>query len=91
MKRDLPSPPPGLESPFPGEHPEAGGAGATDASGTTKPPELPAGAGGERRTVAGPVIKDAESALDAAVDEVFLHNKQIDIKELEKDWVEWSK
>jgi len=89
VKRDLPSPPPGLESPFPGEHPGAGSADATDASGTTKPPEPVVN--GERRTVAGPVIRDAGSALDAAVDEVFLKNKQIDIKELEKDWVEWSK
>jgi hypothetical protein len=89
-RRDLPSPPPGLETPFPGENPEAGGSGVTDPGGATKPP-AGAGAPGERRTVSGPVIHDAGSALNAAVDEVFLNNKAIDIKELEKDWVEWSK
>jgi len=90
VKRDLPAPPPGLEQPFPGENPEAGGSEATDPGGAAKPP-AGAGAPGGRRTVSGPVINDARSALDAAADEVFLNNKLIDIKELEKDWVEWSK
>ena len=75
---------PGLEQPFPGEHPLAGaGTPSGEAGG-----ESDTGGG---RTVAGPVIRDARSALDAAVDEVFLKNPRIDIKELEKDWVEWSK
>jgi len=71
---------PGLEQPFPGEHPEAGTAPDEGA-----PPPT------ERRTIAGPSITGTESALDAAVDEVFLKNRNIDIKELERDWVEWSK
>jgi hypothetical protein len=69
---------PGLEQPFPGEHPEAG---APPVAGS-------APASGERKTVAGPRIDDETSALDAAIDEVF---SKIDIRELEKDWVEWSK
>jgi hypothetical protein len=85
-RRDLPSLP-GLEEPFPGEHPEAGAAEGASKSGEGGP----ASAKGDRRTVAGPRISDEDSALNAAVDEVFLKNKEIDIKELEKDWVEWSK
>jgi len=66
---------PGLELPFPGEHPEAG-----------RSADL---AAGERRTVAdGPKITGIGSALDAAVDEAF---KGIDLDQLEKDWVEYSK
>jgi len=71
---------PGLEKPFPGEHPEAG---PVPEEGAAPPPE--------RRTVAGPAITGTKSALDAAVDEVFLKNRNIDIAELERDWVEWSK
>ena len=78
--RDLPSLP-GLEQPFPGENPEAGAAEGTDSGGAPS-------ASGERKTVAGPRIDSETSALNAAVDEVF---GKIDIKELEKDWVEWSK
>ncbi len=29
--------------------------------------------------------------LDSAVDEVFFKNRKIDIKQLEKDWIAWSK
>jgi len=76
---------PGLEQPFPGEHPDAGaGQPGGDASGA------PGSGSKERRTVAGPVIR-GDNALDAAVDEVFLNNRKIDIEQLEKDWVEWSK
>jgi len=67
---------PGLDAPFPGEHPEAG------VPSTARPAE------GETRTVAGPVIHDSGSALDAAVDQAF---SGIDIDELEKDWIEFSK
>jgi hypothetical protein len=74
---DLP-PLPGLEEPFPGEHPEAGA--VSDAEKSVDAPE--------RRTDAGPQITNEKGALDAAVDEAL---KGIDIKELEKDWVEWSK
>jgi hypothetical protein len=81
-QRDPPAPP-GLEQPFPGEHPEAG-ASAGGSGNESKPSQ-------ESRTSAGPKIVSEESALDAAVDEVFLKNRGIDIKELEKDWVEWSK
>jgi len=73
---------PGLEKPFPGEHPEAGAGEPEDGSGRTT---------AERRTVAGPRITGNRSALDAAIDDVFLNNRNIDIKELEKDWIEWSK
>ena len=66
---------PGLELPFPGEHPEAG-----------RRRDL---AAGERRTVADqPKITGIGSALDAAVDETF---KGIDLDQLEKDWIEFSK
>ncbi len=67
--------PPGLENPFPGEHPLAGAA----------PEEKPRG---ETKSVAGPQITGVTSALDAAVDEAF---RGIDLDQLEKDWVEWSK
>jgi len=67
---------PGLESPFPGEHPAAGA--AEDASAPHK----------ERKSVAGPQMKTVKGGLDAAVDEAF---RRIDIDQLEKDWVEWSK
>lgn len=87
-RRDLPAPP-GLEQPFPGENPEAGASEGTDPGGAVSSPA--GGASGERRTVSGPRIVDEDSALDAAVDEVFFKNRGIDIKELEKDWVEWSK
>jgi hypothetical protein len=68
---------PGLEKPFPGEHPEAGA--AEDPSTAGRP---------ETKTVAGPKITGVRSALDAAVDQAF---GKIDIDQLEKDWVEWSK
>ena len=85
--RDLPAPS-GLEQPFPGENPEAGAAEGTAPAGGES---AAGGAAGERRTVSGPRIVSEDTALDAAVDEVFLENRNIDIKELEKDWVEWSK
>ena len=66
---------PGLEQPFPGEPPEAGA--VDDGRGT-----------GETRSVAGPRITGVRSALDAAVDDAF---KGIDLTELEKDWIEFSK
>ena len=86
---------PGLEGDFPGEHPDAGagepvgggagsGAGGSGSGGGQGP-------GKGRRTVAGPRVDDRRTALDAAVDEVFLKNRKIDIKQLEKDWVAWSK
>ena len=68
---------PGLEAPFPGEHPEAGVG-----------PDPKAKRTGETKSVAGPRITGTRSALDAAVDQVF---GKIDIDQLEKDWVEWSK
>ena len=72
---------PGLERPFPGENPEAGASGAGgNASG-----------GGGGRTTAGPRITGTKSALDAAVDRVFLKNRKIDIDQLEKDWIAFSK
>jgi len=86
--RDLPAPP-GLEQPFPGENPEAGaGGGPAPAGGDGSPPG--SAPPPERRTVAGPQLSDEESALNAAVEEVFF-NRNIDIRELERDWVEWSK
>jgi hypothetical protein len=69
---------PGLERPFPGEHPLAG-AGE---------PEGLAEGNGERRTVAGPRITSVRTALDAAVDHSF---QGIDLKKLEKHWIEFSK
>ncbi len=92
-RRDLPAPP-GLEHPFPGENPDAGAADGNEAGSGAGPGGGPGASGGapdERRTYAGPKIVSEESALDAAVDEVFFKNRGIDIKELEKDWVEWSK
>ena len=70
---------PGLEKPFPGENPEAGKGVDPNANRNT----------GETKTVAGPKITGVKSALDAAVDQAIL--SKIDIKQLEKDWVEWSK
>jgi len=66
---------PGLDGPFPGEHPDAGAAEPEDG-------------GSSGRTVAGPQITGVRSALDAAVDEAF---KGIDLEQLEKDWIEFSK
>ncbi|MHC4492281.1 MAG: gluzincin family metallopeptidase [Planctomycetota bacterium] len=87
---------PGLEGDFPGEHPDAGagepvggGGGSGAGGGGNGGGQGPGGKG--RRTVAGPRVDDRRSALDAAVDEVFLKNREIDIKQLEKDWVAWSK
>jgi len=73
--------PPGLEEPFPGEHPLAG-VGAD--------PENPEAdqRSGETKTVAGPQIRGIQSGLDAAVDQAF---KGIDLDQLEKDWIEFSK
>jgi hypothetical protein len=72
---------PGLEQPFPGENPLEG-------TGEGVPVTATPSATGERRTVAGPEIKDVRSALDAAVDEAF---RGIDLSDLEKDWIEFSK
>ncbi len=69
---------PGLDAPFPGEHPEAG---APPTPGTP-------GADGETRTVAGGEFRDARGALDVAVDQAF---RGIDLDQLEKDWIEFSK
>ncbi|MHC4930821.1 MAG: gluzincin family metallopeptidase [Planctomycetota bacterium] len=69
---------PGLEKPFPGEHPEAGAGEADGAKAQT----------GETRSVAGPQINSVKTALDAAVDDAF---KGIDIEQLEKDWITFSK
>jgi hypothetical protein len=69
---------PGLDLPFPGEHP---GAGAPSA------PE-PDADKGETKTVAGPQVRDEGSALDAGVDHAF---QGIDLAQLEKDWIEFSK
>ena len=71
---------PGLEKPFPGENPEAG---------KGIDPNAPRG-GKETKSVAGPKITGVKSALDAAVDQTFFSPK-IDLKQLEKDWVAWSK
>ncbi|MDH3592056.1 MAG: hypothetical protein OER88_09265, partial [Planctomycetota bacterium] len=71
---------PGLDGPFPGEKPQTGAAPDPNA----KPSE-------SGRTVSGPRISGTKSALDAAADEVFLKNRGIDIKQLEKDWIEFSK
>jgi hypothetical protein len=70
---------PGLEEPFPDEHPDAG---------------VPGGKSGPRgsgHTFSGPRMTDADTALDAAVDEVFFKNRGIDIDQLEKDWIEFMK
>jgi hypothetical protein len=71
---------PGLEQPFPGENPLEGTGEGLPATDSRAP--------GETKTVAGPEIKDVRSALDAAVDEAF---RGIDLSELEKDWIEFSK
>jgi len=76
---------PGLEKPFPGENPLEG-EGEEEAAGDAEP-DAPGGRS-ETRTVAGPKITGTKSALDAAVDEVF---RGIDLSELEKDWIEFSK
>jgi hypothetical protein len=73
--------PPGLKEPFPGEHPLAGAEPDSDPSRRT----------GESKSVSGPKIRGFSSGLDAAVDEVFLKNKRIDMEQLEKDWIEFSK
>ena len=70
---------PGLEKPFPGENPEAG---------KGKAPNTGSKETGETKSVAGPKITGVKSALDAAVDQAF---SKIDIDQLEKDWIEWSK
>lgn len=70
--------PPGLEQPFPGENPLAG---AGDDPGAKK-------GRGETKTVTGPRITGIKSGLDAAVDQAF---KGIDLEQLEKDWIEFSK
>ena len=46
------------------------------------------GAKKERRTVAGPKITGVTSALNNAVDEAF---KGLDLDQLEKDWIKFSK
>jgi hypothetical protein len=68
---------PGLEQPFPGEHPLAGAGTDLDSDGKVT-----------GRTVAKPKITGVKSALDAAVDEAF---KGIDYEQLEKDWIEFTK
>jgi hypothetical protein len=70
---------PGLEKPFPGENPDAGKGIDPNANRKT----------GETKTVAAPKITGVKSALDVAVDQAIL--SKIDIEQLEKDWVEWSK
>ena len=73
--------PPGLEESFPGEHPLAGAGEEGDPSRRT----------GESKSVSGSKIRGFSSGLDAAVDEVFLKNRRIDMAQLEKDWIAWSK
>lgn len=73
----------GLEEPFPGEHPLAGaGDDPTVKSGKDGRRK------GESKSVTGPKITGIRSGLDAAVDQAF---KGIDLKDLEKDWIEFSK
>ena len=43
---------------------------------------------GESKTVSGPKITGIKSGLDAAVDQAFT---KIDMAQLEKDWIEFSK
>ncbi|MGQ0614513.1 MAG: hypothetical protein ACT4PV_12330 [Planctomycetaceae bacterium] len=69
---------PGLDAPFPGEHPEAGVPASPNASGTE----------GETRTVAEGGFRDTSGALNVAVDQAF---RGIDLDQLEKDWIEFSK
>jgi hypothetical protein len=87
---------PGLEGDFPGEHPDAGAGEPAEGGGSSGPGGGGPGGGQgpgskERRTVAGPRVDSRTSALDSAVDEVFFKNRKIDLKELEKDWIAWSK
>ena len=74
--------PPGLEQPFPGEHPLAGA--GEPAGGEAKSERR----NGETKTVAGPQFRGIRGGLDAAVDQAF---KGIDMAQLEKDWIEFSK
>jgi hypothetical protein len=69
---------PGLDQPFPGEHPEAGAGKDPKAERKVE----------ETKSVAGPKITGVKSALDAAVDQAL---GKIDIEQLQKDWIEWSK
>ena len=75
--------PPGLEKPFPGEHPLAGAGDAPEVEGGEKPTRR-----GETKTVAGPQFKGIRGGLDAAIDQAF---KGIDLDQLEKDWIKFSK
>jgi len=75
--------PPGLEKPFPGEHPLAGAGDLPNGSDSTKPKRR-----SETKSVAGPQFRGVRGGLDAAVDEAF---KGIDIEQLEKDWIKFSK
>jgi hypothetical protein len=69
---------PGIEKPFPGEHPAAGAAPEPEKVDTTT----------ETKTVAGPQIKGIKSGLDKAVKDVF---GKLDLSQLEKDWIEFIK
>jgi len=77
--------PPGLEKPFPGEHPLAGAGEPADGRKSAKDGGQRTG---ETKTVAGPQFRGIRGGLDAAVDEAF---KGIDMEQLEKDWIEFSK
>ena len=72
-----------MEKPFPGEHPLAGAGDLPEKAGGTKPTRR-----GETKTVAGRQFTGVRGGLDAAVDEAF---KGIDIAQLEKDWIKFSK
>jgi len=74
--------PPGLENPFPGEHPLAGAGESVGGGAKTERRS------GETKTVSGPQFKGIRGGLDAAVVEAF---KGIDLEQLEKDWIEFSK
>ena len=74
--------PPGLEKPFPGEHPLAGAGEPAGGGAMTERRR------GETKTVSGPQFKGIRGGLDAAVVEAF---KGIDLEQLEKDWIEFSK
>jgi len=68
---------PGLEVPFPGEHAAAGA------------PKRLESAAGETETSAGPgKITSVQDALESGVDKAF---EGIDLAQLEKDWIEFSK
>ncbi len=69
---------PGIDKPFPGEHPGAGAAPEPEKIDTTT----------ETKTVAGPQITGIKSGLDAAVADVF---GKIDLEQLEKHWIEFIK